>query len=203
MLDESAAPPPPPPPPPPDVPGFAYGARIKLQHSSTGCRLHSHGSRYPTGSKQQQVTCFAGEDDNDWWMVKPRHGTAFDDELRGRPVATGDVIRLEHWETRRNLHSHNVVGHVAKGRQLEVTAFGEAGEGDTNDDWIVHLSEGADNALRLQHVCTSKKSAGGNGDGGEEHFGFLHSHALKYPSWGHGQLEVTNFNGKDGNDLWL
>ena len=47
--------------------GLLYGAKIKLQHVQTGRRLHSHGARYPGGSKQQQVTAFGGADGNDWW----------------------------------------------------------------------------------------------------------------------------------------
>lgn len=172
--------------------GLEYGARIKLQHVATAHRLHSHGSKYPTGSKQQQVTCFGGEDANDWWIVKPQHGKALA-PLRGEAVADGAVIRLEHEATRRNLHSHNIEGHVAKQRQLEVTAYGANGEGDANDDWIVRLAQDGDGSIRLQHVSTSKL---------KDHNGFLHSHGLRYPSWGHGQQEVTNFHGKDRNDLW-
>ena len=182
---------------------LAYGARIKLQHVSTGHRLHSHGSTYPKGSKQQQVTCFDGEDANDWWLIKPRHGTPLDASTTGMPVADGDVVRLEHVQTQRNLHSHNIVGHVTRGRQLEVTAFGNEGEGDTNDNWIVRLGQSEAGAIRLQHVCTSMKTAGGQGEGGDAHCGYLHSHGHKYPGWGHGQQEVTNYNGTDANDLWL
>ena len=35
------------------------------------CRLHSHGINYPAGSTQQQVTCYDGENDDDYWIVKP------------------------------------------------------------------------------------------------------------------------------------
>ena len=142
---------------------LVYGARIKLQHVKTGRRLHSHGSKYPSGSQQQQVTCFAGEDANDWWLVKPRHGVPLDENTTGTPVGDGDVVRLEHVQTRCILHSHKIVGHVAKGRQLEVSAFGQEGEGDANDDWIVRLGQSDEGAIRLQHACTSMTSAGGQG----------------------------------------
>ncbi len=43
--------------------------RVRLIHAKTRCTLHSHAgqshSEYTTG--QQEVTCFAGRDDNDWW----------------------------------------------------------------------------------------------------------------------------------------
>ena len=68
------------------------GDPVTLQHVQTGRRLHSHGARYPGGSKQQQVTAFGGADDNDWWLVKGAHG---------QPMGSGAVperaiIRLEH-----------------------------------------------------------------------------------------------------------
>ena len=58
------------------TPDLAYGMQLKLQHTRTGCRLHSHDCRYPGGSRQQQVTGFYGEDDNDWWRIKAAHGAA-------------------------------------------------------------------------------------------------------------------------------
>lgn len=43
--------------------------RVRLIHAETRCALHSHAGQshpeYTTG--QQEVTCFAGRDDNDWW----------------------------------------------------------------------------------------------------------------------------------------
>ena len=47
----------------------------------------------------------------------------------------GDLIRLEHLETHRNLHSHNVQSPLT--RRNEVSAFGEDGEGDPMDNWKI------------------------------------------------------------------
>ena len=164
---------------------LVYGAKVKLQHVSSGHRLHSHPHKYPGGSKQQQVTCFGGEDDNDWWMVLGPHG---DRAPRHGPVPEGTTIRLQHAATRRNLHSHEVRSHVSG--QTEVSCYGDHSEGDTNDNWRV-LYEGG-GTLRLQHVNL----------GGRKGNHFLHSHAQKYPGWGFGQQEVTTYSGKDENDLW-
>ena len=105
----------------------------------------------------------------------------------GRVVRNGDSIRLEHQETRRNLHSHSDVPSPVTGQQ-EVTAYGTNGVGDDNDTWQVQLSEGrrwrSGVRLRLTHVNTGKA---------------LHSHPSEYtPS----QQEVTCFGGRDDNDYW-
>ena len=168
----------------PFVPFLCYGARIKMRHVETGCRLHSHPHYYPEGSNQQQVTCFEGSDDNDWWLIKAEH----DGEAKSGTVNDGAIIRLEHCETNRNLHSHEISSAVTG--QGEVSCYGH---GDANDNWRVDYDEGPNDAFRLQHVNTA-----GGGDGH-----YLHSHGLKYPDWGFDQQEVTNYAGKDDNDLWV
>lgn len=44
------------------------------------------------------------------------------------PVKCGQTVRLLHVSTRRNLHSHHFQSPLS--RNLEVSAFGEEGEGD-------------------------------------------------------------------------
>ena len=143
--------------------GLLYGAKIKLQHVQTGRRLHSHGARYPGGSKQQQVTAFGGADDNDWWLVRGPHGAA--EPERGTAVAEGAVIRLTHVATRRNLHSHAIRSPVTG--QQEVSCFGSEGQGDANCNWRVLLGQDASGALRLQHAhhlrAAVSESTGGYG----------------------------------------
>lgn len=53
----------------------------------------------------------------------------------GTAIKCGDVIRLEHAETHRNLHSH--LFRAALSGNQEVSAFGESGSGDTGDNWQV------------------------------------------------------------------
>jgi len=174
------------------TPQLKYGVKFRIQHVFTGHRLHSHDSTYPDGSGQQQVTCFGGEDDNDWFMVNEEHGG----DPREGPVEDGAIIRLQHVATERNLHSHRIESAVT--HQQEVSCFGDGGNGDENCNWRVLYGqaesgheEGA-TAFRLQHVNTC--------DGRDGHY--LHSHPHNYPDWGFGQQEVTVFGGKDGNDLW-
>ena len=178
-------------PPLPATPDLAYGMQLKLQHKGTGCRLHSHDFGCPGGSKQQQVTGFYGEDDNDWWRIKAAHGEA--EPLAGTHVEDGDVIRLQHVATGRNLHSHSIASPVTN--QQEVSAFGEGGHGDTNCNWRVRLGQDDHGAIRLHHVNT--------GRGADHHY--LHSQGILLPPLGQGhcrQGEVTVFGGKDRDDLW-
>ena len=177
-------------PPLPATPDLAYGMQLKLQHKGTGCRLHSHDFGCPGGSKQQQVTGFYGEDDNDWWRIKAAHGEA--EPLAGTHVEDGDVIRLQHVATGRNLHSHSIASPVTN--QQEVSAFGEGGHGDTNCNWRVRLGQDDHGAIRLHHVNT--------GRGADHHY--LHSQGIMLPlGQGHcRQGEVTVFGGKNRDDLW-
>jgi dolichyl-phosphate-mannose-protein mannosyltransferase len=172
--------------------GFVFGARIKLKHVSTGLHLHSHTVKYPTGSKQQEVTCHMrvpGGNDDDWFTIAPPHGSD-DDPVAGtcpfrpRPVCSGSKIRLVHWKTGNCLHSHAKPAIVAAG-QWEVTCFKKQGAGNADDDWLVHFNQGEAGEIRFEHVRT----------------GYLHSHAHNYPA-GSKQQEVTRHAGKDDNDLW-
>jgi hypothetical protein len=178
----------------PPTPGQAarYGSTMKMSHLWTGRTLHSHALNYghPGTSGQQQVTAFEGADDNDLWRAKGSDGQP-EDFQGGQPIQNGDVVRLEHVLTRRNLHSHGGIPSPVTGQQ-EVTCFGENGIGDSNDNWRVEVEGGgvwtAGKRLRLIHVNTDHA---------------LHSHAgWSHPEWTAGQQEVTCFEGRDGNDWW-
>lgn len=171
---------------------ITYGSRIKLRHwlTNTGLHSHSHNYSHPGTSGQQQVTAFERTDDNDWWIVKGPHGTP-DNYRAGHPVQQGDVIRLEHLSTGRNLHSHAGIPSPLT-RQQEVTCFGDKGQGDDNDNWRVELQANGKwqrgNQLRLIHVKTNHA---------------LHSHAgYAHPAWTLNQQEVTCFDRRDDNDWW-
>jgi C1A family cysteine protease len=170
-----------------------YGATLKLRHVATNCCLHSHPIAYnhPGSSGQQQVTCFAGADDNDLWRIKGPDGQS-GDVRSGQPVQHGDIIRLEHVSTRRNLHSHSGAPSPVTGQQ-EVTCFGANGVGDWNDNWRVEVGGGGEwssgRHVRLIHVATHHA---------------LHSHGgFSDPVTTSDQQEVTCFSERDDNDLWF
>ncbi|GIG21425.1 hypothetical protein Cch01nite_21490 [Cellulomonas chitinilytica] len=166
------------------------GVTLKLSHVWTGRSLHSHPAVYthPGTSGQQQVTTYGGSDDNDLWRLAAPHGTPPDDG--GRELTDGDVVRLRHVRTGRNLHSHAGFPSPLTGQQ-EVTAFGTDGVGDGNDDWRVEVDGGgawlAGSRVRLVHVATGAA---------------LHSHRESDPRLTSGQDEVTGFDGRDQNDWW-
>lgn len=72
------------------------------------------------------------------WLVK--EGSARDTCEIGKPIACNDIIRLEHVDTGRNLHSHLFRAPLS-GNQ-EVSGFGEGGVGDTGDNWQVVCETG-------------------------------------------------------------
>lgn len=169
-----------------------YGTAFRLRHLMTGRALHSHPHNWahPGGSGQQQVTCYGGGDYNDEWRVKGADA-ASPAPRPGGVVRSGDVVRLEHVATRRNLHSHGGFPSPATGQQ-EVSCFGTDGVGDGNDDWRVEVDGGgewlAGSRIRLIHTGTDVA---------------LHSHVgQSSPAWTFGQQEVTGYAGRDDNDWW-
>lgn len=104
-----------------------------------GGLLHSHVQTYPVGSQQQQVTCYHYKDSNNDWIVTPTWEAApYDPEGEIRYLKDGDTIRLVHASTGRNLHSHPVAAPVSK-QNHEVSCYGNATVGDSNDYWVVEV----------------------------------------------------------------
>lgn len=113
------------------------GSVIKLMNTDYKVRLHSHDVKYGTGSGQQSVTATEVQEDiNSHWLIKGATGKLC---LRGDPIACGTNIRLEHVETKKNLHSH-LFSSPLSGNQ-EISAYGDdEGEGDSGDNWTVVCS---------------------------------------------------------------
>lgn len=90
-------------------------------------------------------------------MVKEKHGG--DVCEAGTPIKCGEVIRLEHIDTGKNLHSHLFRAPLS-GNQ-EVSGFGDGNNGDTGDNWQV-ICETSDTywtrfkPVSLMHVDTKK-----------------------------------------------
>jgi len=166
-----------------------YRDVIKLIHFNTHVALHSHLFNYahPESSGQQQVTGFSYADSNDYWIVKGPHGH---DEFykKGVPVKHGDIIRLEHENTGKNLHSHSITAPITQ--QQEITAFGVDGKGDVNDNWTINLRNDdvwtQRDKIRLIHVNTNAT---------------LHSHRASSELTSN-QQEITGYLHRDENDFW-
>lgn len=114
---------------------LAYGATVTLKnHKTGGGYLHSHYHLYPkgAGARQQQITTYTHKDDNNRWIIKP-----YDQESYGPDnvtiVRNGDLVRLEHVITRRNLHSHNEKAPITV-KHFQLTGYGEVSVTRAADD---------------------------------------------------------------------
>lgn len=127
---------------------MAYGSKLTIKnYGYGGGLLHSHVQTYPEGSHQQQVTCYHYKDDNNHWIVKPpHHGNteSFTDKENQKEeesiqfVKDGDIIRLLHASTGRNLHSHDISAPITTG-QWEVSGYGNDTVGDEKDHWKIEI----------------------------------------------------------------
>ncbi|XP_076442071.1 protein O-mannosyl-transferase 2-like [Babylonia areolata] len=176
---------------------IAFGSVITLKQRRTGgAYLHSHPHLYPEdlGPRQQQVTTYSHKDENNLWKVKPADRDVGTEE----PVIlvkNGDLIRLEHFTTRRNLHSHKEPAPLSR-RHYQVSGYGVNGTGDANDVWLVEVMDVPQGApiqtvrsqIRLVHYYVRCA---------------LFSHDKKLPKWGWEQLEATcNTNTRDFRSRW-
>jgi len=139
------------------------GSMVKLQHVGSSSHLHSHQIQWGSGSGQQSVTGHGSNNDAGAnWLVKSAHGKDASCEV-GTPLKCGSVIRLEHINTGKNLHSH--LFKAALSGQQEVSGFGDHGQGDTGDDWVVQCAGKASSgskywmrgeSIELKHKDTNK-----------------------------------------------
>ncbi|KNC98481.1 uncharacterized protein SPPG_06181 [Spizellomyces punctatus DAOM BR117] len=182
---------------------LAYGSKVTLKNNGHGGGLlHSHVQRYPTGSEQQQVTCYHHKDsNNDWIITKPwgeEKQSGFGDEIEF--VKDGDLIRLVHAQTGRNLHSHSVKAPVTTS-QNEVSCYGNSTLGDANDLWKVEkVDDMVDRQSPRIRSLTTRFRLRHNLQGC-----LLRSHAVSLPQWGFKQAEVVcqkNGDPNNRNHMW-
>lgn len=169
-----------------------------------GGLLHSHVQTYPVGSQQQQVTCYHYKDSNNDWVVTPRWEDSAISEDEIRFLKHGDTIRLVHSSTGRNLHSHPVAAPVSK-QNHEVSCYGNATIGDSNDYWIVEVVDDlvrgkkAKN-IEVVHSLTTRMRFR------HQNLGcYLRAANSVLPQWGFKQIEVscTKENNKyDEHTYW-
>ena len=159
------------------------GSALKLINKAYSVRLHSHDIKYGSGSGQQSVTGMNSEvDANSLWQIRSPNNEVL---MRGTPVKCGQKVRLTHIRTMTNLHSHHVSSPLS-GEQ-EVSCYGQDGEGDHLDDWVVVCS-GAywrrDQYVRFKHVETGA---------------YLGCSGKTYGRPIHGQYEIVSSHSGTGN----
>jgi dolichyl-phosphate-mannose-protein mannosyltransferase len=165
-----------------------------------GGLLHSHVQHYPVGSTQQQVTCYHYKDNNNEWIIHPRWNEApLDINGEIRYLKDGDVIRLQHGATTRNLHSHNVAAPVTK-LNNEVSCYGNATVGDVHDYWRVEvvddIKQGNKDKVHRIHSLTTRLRFR------HERLGcYLRAANAILPQWGFKQIEVSCDKTNNPNDL--
>lgn len=185
----------------------AYGSKLTLKNMGYGGGLlHSHVQTYPTGSQQQQVTCYHYKDtNNDWvvtrtWEEEVKHADSEDIQF----LKNGDTIRLVHASTGRNLHSHTVAAPVTK-ENHEVACYGNATIGDSNDYWVVEVVDDLVRGkkpknIEIVHSLTTRIRFK------HQNLGcYLHAANAVLPQWGFKQIEVScvkENNKKDEHTYW-
>ncbi|KAG1457399.1 hypothetical protein G6F56_006615 [Rhizopus delemar] len=171
----------------------AYGSNLTIKNAGYGGGLlHSHVQTYPEGSKQQQVTCYHHKDDNNHWTISaPREHES--EESYDQPqekefvrfLQDGDLIRLVHRSTLRNLHSHPVNAPVTTS-QWEVSGYGNDEIGDSQDNWKVEIVDDFKfgDKKRIRSLTTRFRLR-------HEKLGcLLTANNVILPQWGFKQVEV-------------
>lgn len=169
-----------------------------------GGLLHSHVQTYPVGSNQQQVTCYHYKDENNDWIISPRwNEPGIDLNAPIRFLQDGDVIRLKHAPTTRNLHSHFVPAPVTK-LNHEVSCYGNETIGDQHDYWVVEvvddIKQGAKDQVQRIHSLTTRLRFKHQALGC-----YLRAANAILPQWGFKQVEVScdkENNPGDAHTYW-
>ncbi|CAG8687255.1 4908_t:CDS:10 [Dentiscutata erythropus] len=165
---------------------LAYGSRFTLKNMGYGGGLlHSHVQTFPTGSKQQQVTCYHHRDTNNDWIIKKIREEHEENSTVVEFVKHNDEVRLFHASTKRNLHSHQVNAPVTKS-QYEVSCYGNDELGDQNDNWIVEVVDDLlENTPHIRALTTRLRFR-------HKILGcYLRAANTILPQWGFKQIEVT------------
>uniref|UniRef100_A0A0P4XP58 Protein O-mannosyl-transferase 2 n=1 Tax=Daphnia magna TaxID=35525 RepID=A0A0P4XP58_9CRUS len=164
----------------------AYGAVIRVKNNVLeGQYLHSHRQLYPVGARQQQITTVYIRDPNNRWFIK-RHNQSSPLWNATDPidlVRNGDLIRIEHRTTGRNLHVHRGPAPISN-KMYQVTGYGVRGEGNDDDFWRLEI-EGAAEGEVLEIVRHSFRLVSPNNKC------VLTSTTKNLPEWGFGSAEVA------------
>jgi dolichyl-phosphate-mannose--protein O-mannosyl transferase len=112
-----------------------------------------------SGSHGQIMTSITSSNDYEI-LFQIKEGNNSTIRETGVPVKCDDIIRLEHVNTARNLHTHLFQSFLTDSQ--EVTAFGQQGNGDDNDNWRLECYNWSKENIRgatqffLKHVVTEK-----------------------------------------------
>ncbi|KAH9817102.1 family 39 glycosyltransferase [Melampsora americana] len=184
---------------------IAVGSRVTFKNMGYGGGLlHSHVQTFPVGSQQQQVTCYHYRDSNNEWTITPLlHEEPYNESQPIRFLKHGDIVRLVHKMTGRNLHTHEIPAPITKINK-EVACYGNATIDDSNSYWVIEV---VDDILRgkkerFQNINTLSTRLR------IRHLNlgcYLRAANAVLPQWGFKQVEVScdkKNNPKDKHTYW-
>lgn len=163
--------------------------------------LHSHLHNYPlhhidgkVSSQGQQVTGYpVDKDPNNWWIIRPANASNY--LLSKTGVKNGDLVILEHLESKKCLLTHDVASALTRTNQ-EVTVW-DCNEEERKNEmlWKIEIQTGMKNlkskscVFKLVHVAT--------------HVTLL-NYQQNLPEWGFNQREINAArNEVDENTKWF
>ena len=121
---------------------ITYGSSLRIQNTITKFHLSSFGMNWSSGSGLQIITAVESDKEvNSLFTIK--EGENYPIKINGDPVLCGDIIRLEHVSTGKNLHSHDFKSFVTNSQ--EACGFGDNGDGDVNDNFRISCYKQNDN----------------------------------------------------------
>lgn len=168
---------------------LAVGSIATLKNQALGgALLHSHVQTYPEGSNQQQVTAYSYKDSNNNWVFhRVRESELWtSNETDIEYITDGEIYRLVHQMTKRNLHTHQIASSVDK-KNWEVSGYGDHEVGDRKDYWVVEVMDqkGTENKSMIHPLTTSFRLR--NAELGC----YLAQSGNNLPEWGFRQHEIT------------
>lgn len=136
---------------------ITYGSALRIENVLSKYSLYSSNMQWGTGSQMQIITAISDRSDsNGVWIIKEKHNDIMKDT--GEAVKCNDIVRLEHSNTSKNLHSHSFRSWITDSQ--EACGFGNNGNGDENDNFKIICYNYNENKLKgisqffLQHVGT-------------------------------------------------
>ncbi|OMJ24028.1 Dolichyl-phosphate-mannose-protein mannosyltransferase 2 [Smittium culicis] len=178
---------------------LAYGSVVSIKAPGEHGLLHSHPSKYPDESFQQQITCYGHNDENNDFQILKPVGVEFD--AKNGPiefVKDGSVIRLFHKNTNNTLVTSTKFNGSLTKKYFQTFAIANHTDFTTpqSEEWIIEVVSDDYNSkdkiihslttqFRLKHVVTGC---------------YLRVSGKNYPEWGFKQSEVVCGIDKSGTD---
>ncbi|OLY79447.1 Dolichyl-phosphate-mannose-protein mannosyltransferase 2, partial [Smittium mucronatum] len=189
----------------------AYGSQISIRSMESGVGyLHSHTSKYPSGSLRQQVTCYSYDDNNGKWIVegineKPGFNFTKPTDDSGKPPAPQYVlentyVRLRHETTNKYLAIDLAYDSTVESKYKEASCVSVGNLPEDNYLWkfVFLQDDGVEKSNKLKTISVvfklQNKATGM----------YLAAPGVKYPSWGFNQdLVVGQKKTKSLGQSWV